>query len=207
MENNEHNKQSNNSKPKEFHIIKRYLKTSILRIGNFLVKIGETDFNDENRCSDGSYDTSFVYNPVPNECKSGIQTVGKDSDFEKETPSCESLTREDNNDSLSHSIENVSGYKLLHKTAELINYYDMCAENSADDVSRALYNDASNKIIENLILSGCSAINPQEDEKFDFIYHTTRPIITSTERLILITKRLGVKVGDEVLIKAIVELK
>lgn len=207
MENNEHNKQSNNSKPKELHIIKRYLKTSILRIGNFLVKIGETDSNDENRCSDGSCNTPFDYHTIPNEYKSGIQTVGKDSDFEKDSPSCESLAKEDSNDSLSHSIENVSGYKLLHKTAELINYYDMCAENSADDVSRALYNDASNKIIENLILSGCSAINPQENEKYDFIYHTSRPIITSTERLILITKRLGVMIGDEVLIKAIVELK
>lgn len=198
MENNEHNKQCKNPKMEELNLVK-YFKVAALKLGKFLVKIGESNLNDEYKNGNLSDTPPFVA-PVTSVNNTGIQTVGKESDLDKESDTDECRTG-------SHSMENISGYKLIHKTIDLINYYDRCAENSGDDIPHAIYNDASNKIIENLILSGCSAINPKENEKYNFIYHTTRPITISSDKIIQRTVRLGVMMDDKVLIKAVVELK
>ena len=103
--------------------------------------------------------------------------------------------------------EIVSGYKLVHKAVELIKEYDRCSDEALNDTAKILYNDAANKMIENLILSGCTPVNPQENESFDFSYHTTKPVSFPIDKKIKETIRLGIAIGDEVLIKAIVELK
>ena len=101
----------------------------------------------------------------------------------------------------------LSSIKLVHNAANLINEYDRQATEAEDNGFRTLYNDAANRLIENLILAGCSGINPQEDEPFDFNRHATRPFSLPSNQLIKKTIRLGVALNDEVLVKAIVELK
>ena len=101
----------------------------------------------------------------------------------------------------------LSSIKLVHNAANLINEYDRQATEAEDNGFRTLYNDAANRLIENLILAGCTGINPQEDETFDFNRHATRPFSLPSNQLIKKTIRLGVALNDEVLVKAIVELK
>lgn len=101
----------------------------------------------------------------------------------------------------------LSSIKLVHNAANLINEYDRQATEAEDNSFRTLYNDAANRLIENLILAGCTGINPQEDEPFDFNRHATRPFSLPNNQLIKKTIRLGVALNDEVLVKAIVELK
>ena len=101
----------------------------------------------------------------------------------------------------------LSSIKLVHNAANLINEYDRQATEAEDNSFRTLYNDAANRLIENLILAGCTGINPQEDETFDFNRHATRPFSLPSNQLIKKTIRLGVALNDEVLVKAIVELK
>ena len=101
----------------------------------------------------------------------------------------------------------LSSIKLVRNAANLINEYDRQATEAEDNVFRTLYNDAANRLIENLILAGCTGINPQEDDLFDFNRHATRPFSLPSNQLIKKTIRLGVALNDEVLVKAIVELK
>lgn len=101
----------------------------------------------------------------------------------------------------------LSSIKLVRNAANLINEYDRQATEAEDNGFRTLYNDAANRLIENLILAGCTGINPQEDDLFDFNRHATRPFSLPSNQLIKKTIRLGVILNDEVLVKAIVELK
>lgn len=101
----------------------------------------------------------------------------------------------------------LSSIKLVRNAANLINEYDRLAVEAENDSIRMLYNDAATRLIENLIMSGCTSINPQEDDPFDFNRHATRPFSLPNNKLIKNTLRLGVGLNEEVLIKAIVELK
>lgn len=197
MKTNNINEQQNgiSDKQKNEPAISKILRTIALKVGSILIKLGDLDPTNEYK-NDFSTDMSPIVNTtiVKNE---GIHTIGHESDVDKDFTT----------DNSTNNHGQISAYILVHKAKDLINDYDRCAEDSENDTLRALYNDASNKIIENLILSGCTAINPEENDLYDFAYHITRPIMISTDRLIQRTVRLGVMIGDEVLIKAIVELK
>lgn len=101
----------------------------------------------------------------------------------------------------------LSSKGVVCNTANLINEYDRLAAETVEENFRALYDETATKLIENLILAGCTSINPQEDEPFDFNRHATRPFSFPTNKYVKNTLRLGVAFNDEVLIKAIVELK
>lgn len=148
--------------------------------------------------------------------------VNKLNDSPIETSNEENAEKEINDDAESDGISSVaevgdfpaidvdsslSSIKLVRNAANLINEYDRQATEAEDNVFRTLYNDAANRLIENLILAGCTGINPQEDDLFDFNRHATRPFSLPSNQLIKKTIRLGVALNDEVLVKAIVELK
>ncbi len=101
----------------------------------------------------------------------------------------------------------LSGKELLKRSVELINLFDRQASETEDESLSQTYKDAASQIIENLILSGCTCINPQEDESFNFDCHTTNPISFPSDQCVKRTVRLGVALNDRILVKAIVELK
>lgn len=148
--------------------------------------------------------------------------VNKLNDSPIETSNEENAEKGINDDAESDSISSVaevgdfpaidvdsslSSIKLVRNAANLINEYDRQATEAEDNGFRTLYNDAANRLIENLILAGCTGIYPQEDDLFDFNRHATRPFSLPCNQLIKKTIRLGVALNDEVLVKAIVELK
>ena len=170
-----------------------------------------------------------VTSPIEN--KTELHSVGDSNYPDKvdelndsliETSNEENAEKEINDDAESDGISSVaevgdfpaidvdsslSSIKLVRNAANLINEYDRQATEAEDNGFRTLYNDAANRLIENLILAGCTGINPQEDDLFDFNRHATRPFSLPSNQLIKKTIRLGVILNDEVLVKAIVELK
>lgn len=145
----------------------------------------------------------FIDSPIdtPNEEKA--ESENKDASESDGSPSMSDA----DNTPATDVDSSLSSIKLVHNAANLINEYDRQATEAEDNGFRTLYNDAANRLIENLILAGCTGINPQEDETFDFNRHATRPFSIPSNRLIKKTIRLGVALNDEVLVKAIVELK
>ncbi len=103
------------------------------------------------------------------------------------------------------SNENYSSF--VKKTLDIIRECDRTAAESSDNTVKSLNNDFANKLIENLILSGLTAINPSEGAQFDNACHTTRPFSIVREGVIDSTVRLGIRRNDEILIKAIVTIK
>ena len=145
----------------------------------------------------------FIDSPIdtPNEEKA--ESENKDASESDGSPSMSDA----DNTPATDVDSSLSSIKLVHNAANLINEYDRQATEAEDNGFRTLYNDAANRLIENLILAGCTGINPQEDETFDFNRHATRPFSLPSNQLIKKTIRLGVALNDEVLVKAIVELK
>lgn len=145
----------------------------------------------------------FIDSPIdtPNEEKA--EPENKDASESDGSPSMSDA----DNTPATDIDSSLSSIKLVHNAANLINEYDRKATEAEDNGLRTLYNDAANRLIENLILAGCTGINPQEDEPFDFNRHATRPFSLPSNQLIKKTIRLGVALNDEVLVKAIVELK
>lgn len=145
----------------------------------------------------------FIDSPIdtPNEEKAESENKGA-----SESDGSPSISDADNTPATDVD-SSLSSIKLVHNAANLINEYDRQATEAEDNGFRTLYNDAANRLIENLILAGCTGINPQEDETFDFNRHATRPFSLPSNQLIKKTIRLGVALNDEVLVKAIVELK
>lgn len=145
----------------------------------------------------------FIDSPIdtPNEEKAESENKGA-----SESDGSPSISDADNTPATDVD-SSLSSIKLVHNAANLINEYDRQATEAEDNGFRTLYNDAANRLIENLILAGCTGINPQEDEPFDFNRHATRPFSLPSNQLIKKTIRLGVALNDEVLVKAIVELK
>ena len=145
----------------------------------------------------------FIDSPIdtPNEEKAESKNKGT-----SESDGSPSISDADNTPATDVD-SSLSSIKLVHNAANLINEYDRQATEAEDNGFRTLYNDAANRLIENLILAGCTGINPQEDEPFDFNRHATRPFSLPSNQLIKKTIRLGVALNDEVLVKAIVELK
>ena len=146
----------------------------------------------------------FIDSPIetPNEEKKA-EPENKDASESDGSPSMSDA----DNTPATDVDSSLSSIKLVHNAANLINEYDRQATEAEDNGFRTLYNDAANRLIENLILAGCTGINPQEDEPFDFNRHATRPFSLPSNQLIKKTIRLGVALNDEVLVKAIVELK
>ena len=146
----------------------------------------------------------FIDSPIetPNEEKKA-EPENKDASESDGSPSMSDA----DNTPATDVDSSLSSIKLVHNAANLINEYDRQATEAEDNGFRTLYNDAANRLIENLILAGCTGINPQEDETFDFNRHATRPFSLPSNQLIKKTIRLGVALNDEVLVKAIVELK
>ena len=145
----------------------------------------------------------FIDSPIdtPNEEKA--ESENKDASESDGSPSMSDA----DNTPATDVDSSLSSIKLVHNAANLINEYDRQATEAEDNGFRTLYNDAANRLIENLVLAGCTSINPQEDETFDFNRHATRPFSLPNNQLIKKTIRLGVALNDEVLVKAIVELK
>ena len=96
--------------------------------------------------------------------------------------------------------------KLLSNTVSTIKYYDaMAAQVEQSDVKMVL-EDVSRKLIENLILSGCTPIDSQEGE-FDMTRHRVIPfqmVADGTPYRSLV--RAGVEWDGEVRVLAIVSL-
>lgn len=195
---------------------------------NILAKIGE----EESQVIVSGESTPPAYSVTsPIENKTELHSVGDSNYPDKvdelndsliETSNEENAEKEINDDAESYGISSVaevgdfpaidvdsslSSIKLVRNAANLINEYDRQATEAEDNGFRTLYNDAANRLIENLILAGCTGINPQEDDLFDFNRHATRPFSLPSNQLIKKTIRLGVILNDEVLVKAIVELK
>lgn len=158
----------------------------LIKIGNSIVeKMGDDEpKGDTNNVSS----SPPKYNATDIKSQDKLKAVGEDVKIELEGTS-------------------LSSKKLVRNVANLINEFDRLASEAEDKNFRTFYNDTAIKLIENLILAGCISVNPQEDELFDFNRHATRPFSLPTNQYIKRTTRLGVALDDEVLIKAIVELK
>lgn len=172
-----------------------YSVTSPIENKMELHPVGDSNYPDKvNKLNDSPIETSYEENAekeINDDAESdGISSVAEVGDF----PAID-------------VDSSLSSIKLVRNAANLINEYDRQATEAEDNVFRTLYNDAANRLIENLILAGCTGINPQEDDLFDFNRHATRPFSLPSNQLIKKTIRLGVALNDEVLVKAIVELK
>lgn len=181
--------------------LEAFLKKQMVKLGNVLVKLGKDESPQYlQETSAVSADTGIVVGGC-----SELQPVGNDNDLREKSDNIPSY------DVPSMSSTNVdpsiSGKKFVRNASDLIKEYDRHAAETNDKGIRLLYSDAATKMIENLILSGCTCINPQENEPFDFNRHVSHPFSLSTDKQIEKTLRLGVALGDEVLIKAIVKLK
>ncbi len=133
-------------------------------------------------------------NTISNTQQPQLTPVGKEEDIDKDV------------------IETVKSShnegRLVKETAKLIRECDKYASESEDGLIKSLYEDFANKLIENLILSGCEAINPKEGDSYNYIYHLPNPFSMLDEALIDSTIRLGVQANNgEVLVRAIVKLK
>lgn len=96
--------------------------------------------------------------------------------------------------------------KLLSNTLDTIKYYDQLAAQVENPELRSCLEDFCRKLIENLILSGCTAIDAQEGA-FDMTRHRVVPFQmvedgTPFHKLV----RAGVEWNGEVKVMAIVEL-
>lgn len=113
-----------------------------------------------------------------------------------------------------HEIEessqnNASGAnfdKLLANTIDMIKYYDQVAEQIQNQDIRTMLDDVCRKLIENLILSGCTPID-EPTGIYNMIKHKVKPFQIVPEGTYY-TKliRPGVEYNGEVKILAIVEL-
>lgn len=226
----EHKGTLNNSLKESWQKIMLLCGKQLIKAGtNILAKIGEEE-PQKNLTEEVVAPTCQA--DIPTEYQEGLQPVGNASypvaedefiDSPIETPNEEKKAESENTDAsesdgssfmsdadntLAIDVDSsLSSIKLVHNAANLINEYDRQATEAEDNSFRTLYNDAANRLIENLILAGCTGINPQEDETFDFNRHATRPFSLPSNQLIKKTIRLGVALNDEVLVKAIVELK
>ena len=226
----EHKGTLNNSLKESWQKIMLLCGKQLIKAGtNILAKIGEEE-PQKNLTEEVVAPTCQA--DIPTEYQEGLQPVGNASypvaedefiDSPIETPNEEKKAESENTDAsesdgssfmsdadntLAIDVDSsLSSIKLVHNAANLINEYDRQATEAEDNSFRTLYNDAANRLIENLILAGCTGINPQEQESFDFNRHATRPFSLPSNQLIKKTIRLGVALNDEVLVKAIVELK
>lgn len=96
--------------------------------------------------------------------------------------------------------------KLLATTVDTIKYYDQIAEQVQNQDAKTLLNDVCAKLIENLVMSGCTPIN-EPTGIFDMTKHKTAsfqivPEDTTYTNLV----RPGIEYNGEVKILAIVEL-
>lgn len=225
----EHKGTLNNSLKESWQKIMLLCGKQLIKAGtNILAKIGEEE---PQKNLTEEVVTPTYQADIPTEQQEGLQPVGNASypvaedefidspidtpNEEKTEPENKDASESDGSPSMSDADNtpatdvdsSLSSVKLVHNAANLINEYDRQATDAEDNGFRTLYNDAANRLIENLILAGCTGINPQEDETFDFNRHATRPFSLPSNQLIKKTIRLGVALNDEVLVKAIVELK
>lgn len=225
----EHKGTLNNSLKESWQKIMLLCGKQLIKAGtNILAKIGEEE---PQKNLTEEVVTPTYQADIPTDQQEGLQPVGNASypvaedefidspidtpNEEKAEPENKDASESDGSPSMSDADNtpatdvdsSLSSVKLVHNAANLINEYDRQATEAEDNGFRTLYNDAANRLIENLILAGCSGINPQEDEPFDFNRHATRPFSLPSNQLIKKTIRLGVALNDEVLVKAIVELK
>lgn len=182
----------NNNKKKEKETLKALWLKFMLDCARLLIKIGNSIIEKmgDDETVGSTHDASFFYeyNVTDIDGQAKLEAVGEDVKIESE-------------------VTSLSSKKLVRNVANLINEYDRLASEAEEENFRIFYNDTAVKLIENLILAGCISVNPQEDELFDFNRHATRPFSLPTNQYIKRTTRLGVALDDEVLIKAIVELK
>lgn len=182
---------------------------AIYSLGTKLVKFAEEEPGSNVQKTEAEY---FSYVDYPNGPAEGINQVGNNDNLDKVEDEA-NIDEQQNDSQFKKGTEPVQtdisalDYKLARNTARLIGEYDRLAADFTDEVRKIMYNDAATKLVENLILSGCTGINPQEDEPFDFKRHISQPFSLAIDQPIKRTLRLGAALGDEVLVKAIVELK
>ena len=96
--------------------------------------------------------------------------------------------------------------KLLATTIDTIKYYDQIAEQVQNQDAKTLLNDVCAKLIENLILSGCTPIN-KPTGKYDMMKHKIIPFQIVPEGTVYTNLvRPGIEYDGEVKILAIVEI-
>lgn len=132
-----------------------------------------------------------------------IQTIGHEMNAEKENLEAEAKVERGvpQDDFLENHFE-----KLLSQTVNCIKYYDQLALQIEDSDIRSCLEDFCRKMIENLILSGCTPIDTSEGV-FDMTRHRVVPFQmvedgTPFHHLV----RTGVEWNGEVKVMAIVEL-
>lgn len=136
-----------------------------------------------------------------------LQSVGSDCDPVDNEEKGKSEAADEINVPVPEAETNLSADKLADYTVNLIFELDRRGS-EAEEQTKYVYEDLSYKLIENLILSGCRPINPQEGEIFESEYHMTVPFSFPPDKSqIQATTRLGIMLGERVLLKAIVELK
>lgn len=179
----------------------KFVKSWASKFGNALVKFGEGDPTMPPSPVTGTPYPVINTNTPCSDMEVGIQPVGRKDDLIDKNPIDDISEQQDTKKKIA------SLYKFVDNSAKLINEYDRYANEVQDENIKILYRDSANKIIENMILSGCTSINPQEDEPFDFSYHTTEPVSVPENKRIKETIRLGVVFDSKVQVKAIVILK
>lgn len=112
-----------------------------------------------------------------------------------------------NNDSIKEvNIPEGDFDKLLATTIDTIKYYDQIAEQMQNQDAKTLLNDVCTKLIENLVLSGCTPIN-EPTGIFDMMKHKVVPFQIVPEGTIYTNLiRPGIEYDGEVKILAIVKL-
>lgn len=172
---------------------------TLVKAGNtLLAKMGE----DEQQAPSPIAEVVPVYQPAVSDQAPALHPVGPDHD-PAPAPNPENSPAP----APPEEEPSLSSHELLKRSVELINQFDRAACETEDENRSQAYRDASSQLIENLILSGCTSINPQEDEPFNFDCHTTNPISFPIDQCVKRTVRLGVALDDRILVKAVVEIK
>lgn len=174
-EKNTHNNEEN--KTTWCDKIQSTVRKAINNFGTMLVKLTEEEPEQDYQKPEAGCP---AYHEWHNQQADGINPVGHNDDLDKID---DDGNADEHPDEFQADKENApvqadaSGmnYKLVRNTAKLVAEYDRIAEESTDKAVKLLYQDAATKLIENLILSGCTGINPQEDEPFDFNRHVAQP--------------------------------
>lgn len=197
------NDRSENTRQKDsknwVHKLGTFFGKTLVKVGNtLLAKMGE----DEQQAPSPIAEVVPVYQPdIPDQAPA-LHPVGTDDD-PAPTPNPENSPAP----TPPEEEPSLSSHELLKRSVELINQFDRQASETEVESLSQTYKDAASQIIENLILSGCTSINPQENEPFNFDCHTTNPISFPSDQCVKRTVRLGVALNDRILVKAIVELK
>lgn len=134
--------------------------------------------------------------------KPDADSVGPENTQVKQVANSETA----HNEQSTKAEQDIDVDKLVSLTIDSIHYFDkLCSQMPNDDL-KAILDEVSRNLIENLVMSGCTAIN-EEPGLFNLARHQLIPfqIVTDGTQYQTI-KRAGIEYKGEVKLLAIVEL-